>query len=101
MKVYQHGDVVLVETTKLPAGLTPIKTNVLQEGEMTGHAHRLYGDGFTVFEDVKKNKYLTLVEPVSLRHEEHHEIVMPPGDWEVRIVREYDHFKEEARRVAD
>lgn len=103
MNFFQHGD-VLVIPSEIPKGVERVKTNVLQEGEMTGHAHRLYGDGFEVFEDRTQRpvqKYLRLVEPVDLRHEEHHEIKLPKGDYKIGIVREYDHFSEEARQVAD
>lgn len=99
---WQHGDVLVKAIDELPAGLVEAKTNVLQEGEATGHAHRLYGDGFTVFEEPKtKEKYLRLVQPAALRHEEHKQIDLPPGNYRIGIVREYDHFSEEARRVAD
>ncbi len=106
MKTYQQGDVVLVPVKKIPEGFGPAKTNVLQEGEATGHAHRLHGEGFQVFAIPGRvsnadQKYLRLMKPVALRHEEHKEIQLPAGDFEVRIVREYDHFDEEARRVAD
>lgn len=101
MEYFQHGDVVIVPA-QIPKEIEKLKTNVLQEGELTGHAHRLFGDGFTVFQEPKsKQKFLRLVEPVALRHEEHKEIQLPPGDYEIRIVREWDHFSEEARQVAD
>lgn len=34
-------------------------------------------------------------------HEEHYPVEVPPGDYQVGRVREYDHFAEEARRVID
>lgn len=96
----QQGD-TLYFPEKLPEKLTPLKTDIVQEGEATGHAHRLHGDGFELFETPAKEKHLRLVAPTALRHEEHQEIILPPGDYRIGIVREYDHFKEEARRVAD
>jgi hypothetical protein len=105
--MYQQGDVVLVPIKKIPADLEKVKASVLQEGEATGHAHRLHGDGFEIYapkgpyNNDTQRKHLRLLKPVSLKHEEHKEIELPPGDYEVRIVREYDHFEEEARRVAD
>lgn len=87
----------------IPKDTVATKGNVLQEGEHTGHAHRLHGDGFTVFEHpTTKQKHLRIVKaPVALRHEEHNKIDVPPGDYEVRIVKEYDHFEEETRNVVD
>lgn len=97
----QQGD-TLYFPEALPKDLVELKTNVVQEGEATGHAHRLHGEGFQLFEQPKtKEKFLRVVEPTALRHEEHKEITLPPGDYRVGIVREYDHFSEEARRVAD
>jgi hypothetical protein len=39
--------------------------------------------------------------PHELTHQEHGNIVLEPGTYRVDRVREYDHFAEEARRVAD
>lgn len=101
MEYWQQGD-VLIKPAVIPADAVATKGSVLQEGEATGHAHRLHGDGFTVYENPKTRKrHLRLVKPTALRHEEHKEIALPPGDYEIDIVREYDHFEEEARRVAD
>lgn len=97
----QQGDVI-IQKAKLPTGIKKIDTNILQEGEHTGHAHRLWGNGYTVFENPStKQKYLKIVKPVALRHEEHKEFNIPAGDYEIRIVREYDHFEEEMRNVMD
>lgn len=106
--VFQQGDVVLVKIDSIPKDLVKVKTDFLQEGEVTGHYHRLHGEGFQIFapkgvpyDNDTQRKHLRLVQPASLKHEEHNEIKLPPGDYEVRIVREYNHFNEEARRVAD
>lgn len=99
---YQHGDVLLFLTEEIPITAQKIKTNVIQEGESTGHAHRLYDDEADILQEpTTKEKYLRLVKPTALRHEEHKEIMLPPGNYRVGIVKEYDHFNEEARNVAD
>ena len=102
MTYFQQGDVILTKTT-LPVGnLQETKDPILQHGEATGHMHRLTNDGFTVYQNEKDLKrYLRLVKPNLLKHEEHSEIPLPIGDYELRIVREYDHFSEEARQVRD
>ena len=98
---YQQGDVLLFLEKEIPIEGKEIKTNILQEGEATGHAHRLFGNDLTVFETKNNEKYLRIVKPTLLKHEEHKEFTIPPGAYRVGIVREYDHFKEEARYVAD
>lgn len=97
----QQGDVI-ISPSVIPSDAKKSDTNVLQEGEATGHAHRLFDGDYQVYEEPKtKQKHLRLLTPTALRHEEHKEIILPPGDYHIGIVREYDHFSEEARRVAD
>lgn len=103
MKVFQQGDVNFF-MVKMPKGAEVLKDHgpIVQFGEHTGHAHRLHGEGFTFFTDPKtKARHLRLVQPTALRHEEHKEIMLPPGDYRIGIVREYDHFEEESREVLD
>lgn len=109
MLYFQQGDVVMIPVALLPAEAVDLNTNVLQEGEHTGHAHRLQIDESLDVLDRPKvfqmpsslQKYFEVKAPTNLNHEEHHTINLPPGIYEVRIVREYDHFKEEARQVVD
>lgn len=104
MEYLQQGD-VLLKPMPLPSvkGLAALEDGVLAHGEATGHAHRLHGDGFFLYEDKKtKRKHLRVVKDnVMLRHEEHKAFAVPPGDYVVEGVREYDHFEEESRLVVD
>lgn len=102
-RYWQQGDVVLFEIDEyeIPKDAVEVQDPVLQHGEATGHAHRLHGGGFLVFETPTKQKFLRLVQSVPLRHEEHKEIKLPAGNYRLGIVREYDHFSEEARQVTD
>ena len=98
----QQGDVIMTRIESLPAKLKVLKTDVVQEGEHTGHAHRLNrGDAQVFIEPKTKVKYLRLVKPTFISHEEHDGIMLPAGDYLIDIVKEYDHFEEEARAVAD
>lgn len=98
----QQGDVLFYKMKKMPLNLEEQKTNIVQEGEATGHAHRLYGDGFKMFiEPSTKKRYLKILKETPLRHEEHKEIMLPDGEYEIGIIREYDHFSEEVRSVVD
>lgn len=99
--LYQHGDVLLHQDS-IPEGVQILKTDILASGEHTNHHHRLHEGDYTVYEEPKtKVKYLRVVEPATLRHEEHHARVIPPGTYRIGIVREYSHWDEEARQVAD
>lgn len=110
----QQGDVIL-KTTTIPKGeYEKITDPILQHGEATGHAHRLNmfrhdsarTTGTCEQWEVLKDKhsptrYLKVLEPTDLTHEEHNKITIPPGEYEIGIVQEYDHFAEEARQVVD
>ena len=45
--------------------------------------------------------YIRVNKEKTVTHEEHNPVTIPPGVYRVRKVREYDHFAEEARAVAD
>lgn len=101
-KPHCQGDVVFIPEPFETKDLEVIESPVVQHGEATGHAHRLDAGDWTLYSDVKnKTRHLRVVQPVSLRHEEHDPVTLAPGDYKINIVREYDHFKEEARQVAD
>lgn len=105
---FQQGDVLLFPAA-IPKAAKRLETNVLQHGEATGHAHRVQflhdgkrGGAAGVFEDPKSlAKFLRVEAPTDLAHEEHKRITLPPGEYRIGIVREYDHFSEEARQVQD
>lgn len=100
---YQQGDVLLFAEDINLDSMVKVKSNILAEGEATGHAHRLETDSeFDLMENPKtKERHLKLVKPTKLYHEEHKPIEIPPGTYRIGIVKEFDHFENEARRVAD
>lgn len=109
-KYYQHGDVLLKSTDKDPNEYgTKTQRTIVREGEVTGHAHRMEGvagKDYAIFtESSWRNgdvvRYLVVFNPTRIIHEEHKPITLPPGNYEIDIVREYDHFLEEQRRVRD
>lgn len=102
---HQQGDVLLHRIDTVPPDATKVETSdhhiVLAEGEATGHAH--------VIADVAECELYTLADalfvkcrvPITVTHEEHKPVTVGPGIWRISIVREYDHFREEAQRVVD
>lgn len=99
----QQGDVFMRKIENIPSSVKKVNRShrgyVLAEGEVTGHAH-VIGDDIDLFEN-ENNKFFSSDKEVELVHEEHGNVKIPEGNWEVRIVQEYDHFAEEAKRVAD
>jgi len=104
-KIYQQGDVVLIEAQAVGSKNHKFD-GIIQHGEATGHAHRInmfrHDDARAVMLESDDKRYLGVgKDGIDITHEEHKTIHVPPGEYEVRIVREYDHFAEEARRVVD
>ncbi len=94
---YQQGDVIVKQVDKVKG--VKLDDLVLAQGSKTGHSHvikgkaELYDENGVLFLKVNGNATLT--------HEEHKPIIIKKGNYQIVIVREYDHFAEEARNVAD
>jgi len=110
MKCYRQGDVIIKQLNQID-DMTKYReetSTILAEGETKGHSHKIING---------KVKLLTLKTAVNaifplmilrvmsekavLFHEEHTEIELPQGDYQVLIQREYDWFTEEVRSVLD
>ena len=107
----RQGDVLLIPVESVPVGEGVRRTAVdrvdgrlvLAEGEATGHAHAIDGDGAALMrvrlDTGRRNwgrpviddlgTFLVVEEPELLRHEEHDPILVEPGIYEVRRQREY------------
>lgn len=101
-----HGDVVIQRVKELPENfdqLTKEPNDCLAYGEHTGHAHKLFDGEFDLRIDPENPsvRHLRVVEPVALRHQEHKEVILRPGNYRVGIQREYDPFEKRIREVAD
>jgi hypothetical protein len=105
-----QGDVVLF-CEELPSDFNSwplVKDGVVALGEATGHLHQWHGDEFEVRENPEtKERHLKLVKPATLKHQEHGFIKAFVDDnpekvgFRIGIVKEFDHFSEEIRKVAD
>jgi hypothetical protein len=98
---YQQGD-VLMFPTEIPMGAKKdIETGILAVGEVTGHAHRIKNKKTAILFLIGTTMYLRALQKTEIIHEEHDLIPLPQGDYRIDFVREYDHFREEARRATD
>ena len=97
----RHGDLWFKYIEKLPEGLKELKTNIVAQGEVTGHAHTLIGDDFKIYEDNKGVMYLSISAPTKITHQEHGVKEFAPGFIVVEHEREFDPFSEEIKRVQD
>lgn len=100
--ILEQGDVVLVPVGNSTVTGDKIRTNVLQEGEHTGHAHRITKGRAEVFGSNGQRNFLRVLKGgATLTHEEHLPVEIGEGDYEIRIVRQKDPFTKLISRVLD
>ena len=97
-----HGDVIVTRLADVPENWPNVSDGCLAYGEATGHAHKLFGD-FELREnpETKERVFVVKDNVVYLKHQEHHPRGFQPGVYKHGIQREYDHFSEIIREVAD
>lgn len=103
----RQGDVMFIPINRLPDGPQKKRDNgTAAYGEVTGHSHRLsdldaaevleIGDG--LFVRVSESGGVS-IPGATFIHEEHLPVTLEPGDYEIRIQREYQ--PEGVRSVLD
>lgn len=95
----RQGDVI-IKPSKIIEGEKQ-KNLVLAEGERTGHAHRLTRGQAEVYKTMVGLMFLKVLSEGVLFHEEHEDIKLPVGNYQILIQREFDWFSEEVRNVQD
>lgn len=96
---YQQGDVIIKKVDGIKG--KKLKHLTLALGEATGHHHTITEGEAELYE---KDGILFLrveSEKATLTHQEHDPIVIEKGDYEIGIVKEYDHLSDEVRNVCD
>jgi hypothetical protein len=91
----RQGD-VLLDPCLEPEGLVPIDPQgdliVLAEGEANGHLHAVSAADAWLLKASTGERYLRVVRPTPLSHEEHPAIGLVPTIYRVVRDREYDEF---------
>jgi hypothetical protein len=86
--ILRQGDILIIPCDTLVKG-TKLPHLTLAEGEVTGHCHRI-GNGEAELLERNGMFYLRVLSPnVILTHEEYAEVMIPQGNWEIRIQQEY------------
>jgi hypothetical protein len=101
MRQFRQGDVLVQSTTENIEGEEVARENgkiVLAHGEATGHCHAIASPSAKLFQGSGK-RFLSVAKTVTLEHQEHDKITIPPGNYEVIRQREYS--PEAIRNVAD
>lgn len=101
-KQYRQGDVFVTAIDSIPSDVKEVQRDagriVLAYGEVTGHAHAITSKEATLWErgDVR---YLEVKRACTLSHEEHSQIALPAGTYQV--IRQREYHPEAVRQVAD
>ena len=95
--MYRQGDLLFRAIERLPEGLIPRSSQVIVEGEATGHSHCLL-EG-RVLEDTQGALFLEVGKATQVIHQEHHATELPPGFYQV--IRQREYTPEAIREVFD
>ena len=101
--LYRNGDLLIRQIDKLPKGLKKLDTNILAEGQFTGHNHKIVAEpiDLTIYTDNEGKKYFNLNKDSDLTHQEHKTIKIKKGLYELVIEQEFDPFQEVINQVKD
>ena len=97
--MFQQGDVIIKRVIEIKGKKLDHLT--LAKGEVTSHHHTIT-EGEAELYEYEGTLFLRVVsEEATLTHQEHNVITLPKGDYEIGIVKEYDHLTDEIRKVQD
>ena len=103
-KAFQQGDVLFkkVETVKGKEVKPDARGYVFAEGETTGHYHAVKDTAAVKVYEENGVKYVRVLKDFAIvEHQEHGAVTLPKGDFKIGIVKEYDPFEKDIRRVQD
>ena len=104
--LFQQGDVLIETFDEKLVRTTEVKDHILAHGEATGHYHKIFGEGVSLWNTSDSDSDVMVLdcpENAILEHQEHKPVNIPGSKkpYRVRKVREYDHVAEESRAVQD
>ena len=98
-KIFRHGDLLIREIWTIPENTVPKSTNIIAEGEKTGHNHTLNGS-HQIFE-TDETMYFEAKQELSIEHPEHNTINIPKGVYKVAHEQSWNPFLIREEDVAD
>ena len=97
--VLRHGD---VNFKKYSGPTNEIKNltekGIIHEGNNNNHE---FISGLFEIQNINDKKICIVLDDSIIGHNEHGNLTVPPGTYEISIALEFDHWKEEARKVID
>ena len=98
-KIFRHGDLLIREIWSIPSDAVQKSTNIIAEGEKTGHHHTLNGS-HQIFE-TDEAMYFEAKQELSIEHPEHNTIQIPKGIYKVAQEQSWNPFLIREEDVAD
>ena len=99
-KLFRHGDLLIREIHSMPHTAKPIHTNIIAEGEKTGHNHVLNGS-HQIYETVDNQIHFEAKQELKIEHPEHNTIIIPAGIYTVVHERHLNIFLDRVEEVVD
>lgn len=97
--LYRQGDILLKPIAQFPNGIKK-KNLVLAYGEATGHCHQFMDSNIVSVFELNQQQYVEISNNAELFHEEHDNLIIPKGKYEVIRQQEVD-LTNELRRIED
>ena len=91
---------LLRKVPSIPKSAIPTSTNVIAEGEISGHQHVLKGS-HQVFETLDKQLYFQAEDHVLVKHPDHNTLDIPAGQYIIEHQRRYNPFEDVKEKVVD
>jgi hypothetical protein len=88
--IYRQGDVLFKKIEELPKKNRKLDTDIIVKGEATGHAHRIRNGVLYSSWQRGPRLYIKASKGAKVIHEEHKQIELEKGLYEVIRQREYD-----------
>lgn len=106
MNSVRHGEILLLEVSKLPRGKKELHKSFIVGHSETGHHHVLESkEDFKILKTVDNSVWLEINSPARLVHkkqvDKHNTITVSPGKYQVIYKTEYSPFDKIIRRVED
>lgn len=100
-EIVRQGDIMLKRIDKIEGAKQIHRGGMIEEGEQTGHVHRLPDNVSKFYETSNGKMLIELEKPAQITHEDHLPVHTPEGSFEVIKEREFDYGTYVDRIVRD
>lgn len=91
--IQRQGDLLAIPVEKIPKNLIEKRDNILLEGEATGHYHRADAQLLVHRQNPRNDPlvlaYIDAKQLVTIKHNKHDVLELPPGLWRIQRQREW------------